>query len=251
MNEDKLVKYFLPEICGTKDDKEKLYVIFYKTQDFIEDYILIQYFIVFSDEIHPNYAINNLYKKGRIKKYGSEKDISPIYVIYPKISEKKHCNVFFEDSLNQPYDIFIPNHIICRKKISKIDKIQFIVSTWNHLFLTSEQYEKNNEKKTELGKLYRCSPEIKKIEWKFEIEENFYNRFPYFDDKIINFLFRRGLLWSKEISENLTAIYRSKNPFLKELIKKLKLQYGFKNSNELRTLEKITEEDEVKLLKLI
>jgi hypothetical protein len=110
---------------------------FYVEEDTIpgldEDYIIVKVYVVFSDERHPNDIVHKIYQGFRKWFFGSEKDISPIYLLTTRQS-KEIIKIFYESSNNQEFFELFPEHY---KKVREdnIQELDFYISTWNHLFV--------------------------------------------------------------------------------------------------------------------
>jgi len=72
--------------------------------------------------------------------FGSEKGISPIYLLITQHS-KEIIKIFYESSEDQNYFELFPNH---KKKVhgNDIQELNFYISTWNHLFLLTNRSSK-------------------------------------------------------------------------------------------------------------
>lgn len=104
----------------------------------------IIYYFCWNDETHPMWLINSIYKIFRYLYYGSMVDIEFIQLDID-IADGRIVSVLFEkpdisntDFLGTvkhvPKDFFLGKKIMQNISISENKNIQFIVTSWNHLF---------------------------------------------------------------------------------------------------------------------
>lgn len=215
-------------------EKIKLETFYFEEYDIPgaeEDYTIIKVFIVFSDEIHPSDTVHKIYQAFRKWFFGSEKDISPIYLLTTKQS-KEIIKIFFESSEDQNFFELFPDHI---KKAHEndIQGLNFYISTWNHLFLLNNPSFKE-PKDPDLSKLGEWNKIDIQNGWKkiksekIKNKEKFGRRFGSFHEFVMDQLilselgmefigeegFEEGVYTSTEDIFQIDKIYEQKNQFV-------------------------------------
>ena len=207
---------FLPKVWinqkETNKHKIKLTDIVYESEKLNDKELLVKYYIVFSDERHPNAILNRMYKGFRKKWYGSILDLSPVTVVM-NTAKKIVTKIMYEDSQDQPYDVGFPVHNFTYRRI-KYKNLEFAASTWNHLFLRCNRNTKGY-RLIKYGDWIEVSPKnIAEVDEKYKKAQNFDRRFSSFEE-----------FTGKKIKTRVTKPYKSSIPLTKSMASEVQIKY--------------------------
>jgi len=159
---------------------------------------VFKFYIVFTNEIHPWPLVNAAYQIYRRHHYGSEFDISPLFIVVPR--ELGNIRIFYEDAKDQPFDVPIPTHYPTAVTIPRSEQCIF-ASTWNHLF--SRQGATS------------CAAQVEDLPDTYANEQLFDARFKDFENFYLAYNHTDKTISSDYVAE-----------FFTDLLKKIRLYYG-------------------------